>query len=105
MVAREGVPLGSFLFLGPTGVGKTELAKALAAELFDDDQHMIRIDCRCGADISPVYRVPYAITLLPFAPSHDTLTLYHACDRRLLLSPRCLLWYDGLSLCVCACVQ
>jgi ATP-dependent Clp protease ATP-binding subunit ClpB len=47
--ARAGLqdpnrPLGSFLFLGPTGVGKTELAKALAAFLFDDDQAMIRID-------------------------------------------------------------
>ena len=37
-------PIGSFLFLGPTGVGKTELAKALAESLFDDEQAMIRID-------------------------------------------------------------
>ena len=37
-------PIGSFLFLGPTGVGKTELAKALAATLFDDEQNMVRID-------------------------------------------------------------
>ncbi|AQP52949.1 ATP-dependent chaperone ClpB [Vagococcus penaei] len=37
-------PLGSFLFLGPTGVGKTELAKALAEELFDSEEHMVRID-------------------------------------------------------------
>lgn len=37
-------PIGSFLFLGPTGVGKTELAKAIAGELFDDDQHIVRID-------------------------------------------------------------
>ena len=37
-------PIGSFLFLGPTGVGKTELAKALAASLFDDEQNMVRID-------------------------------------------------------------
>ncbi|MHC1577033.1 MAG: AAA family ATPase, partial [Methanosarcinaceae archaeon] len=37
-------PIGSFIFLGPTGVGKTELAKALAAELFDDENNMIRID-------------------------------------------------------------
>ena len=47
--ARAGLkdpkrPIGSFLFLGPTGVGKTELAKALAEFLFDDDQAMIRID-------------------------------------------------------------
>ena len=47
--ARAGLqdpnrPLGSFLFLGPTGVGKTELAKALAAFLFDDDRAMVRID-------------------------------------------------------------
>src|SRR4029079_10986766 len=46
--ARAGLndpnrPLGSFLFLGPTGVGKTELTKALAAYLFDDDQAMVRI--------------------------------------------------------------
>ncbi|MFT4571817.1 MAG: ATP-dependent Clp protease ATP-binding subunit ClpB [Hyphomicrobiaceae bacterium] len=47
--ARSGLadpnqPQGSFLFLGPTGVGKTELAKALAAELFDDEHAMVRID-------------------------------------------------------------
>ncbi|KAG9288892.1 hypothetical protein G9A89_019514 [Geosiphon pyriformis] len=43
-LARENQPLGSFLFLGPTGVGKTELSKALAQELFDDEKFMIRID-------------------------------------------------------------
>ncbi|EGG19823.1 AAA ATPase domain-containing protein [Cavenderia fasciculata] len=43
-LARLNQPLGSFLFLGPTGVGKTELAKALAYELFDDEKHMVRID-------------------------------------------------------------
>ena len=37
-------PIGSFLFLGPTGVGKTEVAKTLAYELFDDERHIIRID-------------------------------------------------------------
>jgi len=37
-------PIGSFLFLGPTGVGKTELAKTLAAELFDDEKNLVRID-------------------------------------------------------------
>ena len=43
-LSDENRPLGSFLFLGPTGVGKTELTKALAAYLFDDDQAMVRID-------------------------------------------------------------
>ena len=47
--ARAGLqdpnrPIGSFLFLGPTGVGKTELTKALAAFLFDDERAMVRID-------------------------------------------------------------
>ena len=43
-LSDEGRPYGSFLFLGPTGVGKTELCKALATFLFDSDEHMIRID-------------------------------------------------------------
>ena len=47
--SRSGIkdpnrPIGCFIFLGPTGVGKTEVAKALAYELFDDEKHMIRID-------------------------------------------------------------
>lgn len=47
--SRSGIkdpnrPIGSFIFLGPTGAGKTEVAKALAYELFDDEKHMIRID-------------------------------------------------------------
>ena len=47
--ARAGIkdpnrPIGSFLFLGPTGVGKTEVAKTLAYELFDDEKHIVRID-------------------------------------------------------------
>ena len=47
--ARAGIkdpnkPIGSFIFLGPTGVGKTEVAKTLAYELFDDERHLIRID-------------------------------------------------------------
>lgn len=43
-IKDPGKPIGSFLFLGPTGVGKTELAKTLAATLFDDEQNMVRID-------------------------------------------------------------
>jgi ATP-dependent Clp protease ATP-binding subunit ClpB len=48
--ARSGIkdpnrPIGSFIFMGPTGVGKTEVSKSLAYELFDDERHMIRIDC------------------------------------------------------------
>ena len=43
-LSDAGRPMGSFLFLGPTGVGKTELAKALAEFLFDDETAMLRID-------------------------------------------------------------
>lgn len=43
-IKDPGKPIGSFLFLGPTGVGKTELAKALAENLFDDESNMVRID-------------------------------------------------------------
>ena len=43
-IADPGRPIGSFIFLGPTGVGKTELAKALAENLFDDEKNMVRID-------------------------------------------------------------
>ncbi len=43
-IANPNQPIGSFLFLGPTGVGKTELAKALAEALFDDEKNMVRID-------------------------------------------------------------
>ena len=43
-IADENRPIGSFLFLGPTGVGKTELAKALAEALFDDEKNIVRID-------------------------------------------------------------
>ncbi len=43
-IKEPGRPIGSFLFLGPTGVGKTELAKALAQSLFDDENNMVRID-------------------------------------------------------------
>jgi ATP-dependent Clp protease ATP-binding subunit ClpC len=58
--ARAGVrnqnrPIGTFLFLGPTGVGKTELAKALAEVYFDGEDHMIRLDMNeytSGADVS-----------------------------------------------------
>ncbi len=47
--SRSGIkdpnrPIGSFIFLGPTGVGKTEVARTLASELFDDEKHMVRID-------------------------------------------------------------
>jgi ATP-dependent Clp protease ATP-binding subunit ClpB len=54
-------PLGSFIFLGPTGVGKTELARALAEYLFDDDQAMVRIDMS-------EYMEPHSVSRLIGAP-------------------------------------
>ena len=54
-------PIGSFLFLGPTGVGKTELAKALAENLFDDENNMVRIDMS-------EYREKYSVSRLIGAP-------------------------------------
>ena len=54
-------PIGSFLFLGPTGVGKTELAKALAENLFDDEQNMVRIDMS-------EYMEKYSVSRLVGAP-------------------------------------
>ncbi len=53
-------PIGSFLFLGPTGVGKTELSKALAQALFDDERSMVRIE---GQLTEAVRRKPYAVVL------------------------------------------
>ena len=57
----EGKPIGSFIFLGPTGVGKTELAKALAEVLFDDEQAMTRIDMS-------EYQEKHAVSRLVGAP-------------------------------------
>jgi ATP-dependent Clp protease ATP-binding subunit ClpC len=58
---RPNGPLGSFMFLGPTGVGKTELAKALAGQLFDDESHMVRLDMS-------EYMQPFSITRMIGAP-------------------------------------
>jgi ATP-dependent Clp protease ATP-binding subunit ClpB len=56
-LAEPGRPIGSFLFLGPTGVGKTELARALAALLFDDERAMVRIDMSEYAEKHSVARL------------------------------------------------
>ena len=60
-IADPNRPIGSFLFLGPTGVGKTELAKTLAQALFDDEQNMVRIDMS-------EYMEKYAVSRLIGAP-------------------------------------
>ena len=60
--SRSGIkdpnrPIGSFMFLGPTGVGKTEVARSLAYELFDDEHHMVRIDMSEYMEKYTVYRL------------------------------------------------
>jgi len=60
-IADPNRPIGSFLFLGPTGVGKTELAKALAESLFDDEDNMVRIDMS-------EYMEKYSVSRLVGAP-------------------------------------
>ena len=65
-------PIGSFMFLGPTGVGKTELAKALAASLFDNEQNMVRIDMS-------EYMEKYSVSRLIGAP--PGYVLYEECGQ------------------------
>jgi len=67
-LAHENRPTGSFLFLGPTGVGKTELAKALASELFDSEKHIVRID---GSEYMEQHSVARLIGAPPGYVGHD----------------------------------
>ncbi|BBE73847.1 chaperone protein ClpB [Pleomorphomonas sp. SM30] len=78
--ARAGLqdpnrPIGSFMFLGPTGVGKTELTKALASYLFDDDQAMVRIDMS-------EYMEKHAVSRLIGAPRATSATRRAARSRK-----------------------
>ena len=94
--ARAGLkdpnrPIGSFIFLGPTGVGKTELAKALAESMFDDERAMVRIDMS-------EYMEKYAVSRLIGAPpgyiGHDEGgQLTEAVRRR----PYCVLLFDEIE--------
>ena len=77
--ARAGLqdpnrPLGSFIFLGPTGVGKTELARALAEFLFDDEHAMIRIDMS-------EYQEKHTVSRLIGAPRDTSATKRRTADR------------------------
>ncbi|EPR61817.1 ATPase, AAA family protein [Toxoplasma gondii TgCatPRC2] len=67
-LSREGMPVGSFLFLGPTGVGKTELAKALAMEMFHSEKNLIRIDM---SEFSEAHSVSRLIGSPPGYVGHD----------------------------------
>jgi len=68
-LARPNQPTGSFLFLGPTGVGKTELAKALASELFDSEKNIVRID---ASEYSEQHSVARLIGAPPGYVGHDS---------------------------------
>ncbi len=84
-------PLGSFLLLGPTGVGKTELAKSLAAELFDDESHLVRLDMS-------EYMEPHSVARLIGAPpgyiGHDEGGQLTEAVRR---TPSCVLLFDEVE--------
>ena len=67
-------PIGSFLFLGPTGVGKTELAKALAQTLFDDERNMVRIDMT-------EYMEKYSVSRLVGAPPGYSVILFDEVEK------------------------
>jgi ATP-dependent Clp protease ATP-binding subunit ClpB len=69
-LGRPQQPTGSFLFLGPTGVGKTELAKALAEQLFDDENLLIRIDMSEYMEQHSVAR------LIGAPPGYGTIQLF-----------------------------
>ncbi len=66
-IADPNRPIGSFLFLGPTGVGKTELTKALAESLFDDEKNIVRIDMS-------EYMEKFSVSRLVGAPPDTSVT-------------------------------
>jgi ATP-dependent Clp protease ATP-binding subunit ClpB len=74
-LGQPNQPIGSFLFLGPTGVGKTELAKALAEQLFDSENQMVRIDM---SDYQEQHSVAWLIGAPPGYSIHH-LSLYLVC--------------------------
>jgi ATP-dependent Clp protease ATP-binding subunit ClpA len=85
---QSGQPVGSFLFLGPTGVGKTELAKSLAEKLFDNEKALIRLDMSEYADSGSVLRLiggPRRFDLYTCLHSSFPTLHYHACLTLLLI--------------------
>ena len=94
--SRSGIkdpnrPIGSFMFLGPTGVGKTEVARSLAYELFDDEHHMVRIDMS-------EYMEKYSVSrLIGAAPGYVGYEEGGQLTEKVRRNPYCIVLFDEIE--------
>ncbi len=94
--SRSGIkdpnrPIGSFMFLGPTGVGKTEVARSLAYELFDDEHHMVRIDMS-------EYMEKYSVSrLIGAAPGYIGYEEGGQLTEKVRRNPYCIVLFDEIE--------